>query len=274
MRHIPTPPDDESKSVIKQCSKTGWAEYKERWVEAEENYKRSHGDPWSLTPAQFSKEEQEKLYALYDTRRRGGPIERIRWQETGYSTCAVCGSAGGRSLDHALPRSVYPEFSITRENLVPACTICNSDQKGTTYKGNQYGQRLIHPYYDSWASDALWQVEFGSDLSAPEFRAVPKPGLDARLVAIVEYHLAQVLGRQWRDSSSRYLASLPLTLRNRIGKELTVAQTEAELHTRLADEVAEKGHNAWQPALLRGALWDRRVPTHLTSRARLLPDSV
>lgn len=259
--------------VRKQCTKIGWDGYRDRWLAATAAYRAAGGDPWVVTAGAFTSAEKKALSELYDSRRSGGPIRRIRRPEGGFPSCPMCGSSGGRSLDHALPRAAFPEFSIVRENLVPACTICNSDEKGFDFRGVGTPERLIHPYYDKWASDPIWEVAFGHDLDAVVFRAVPSQSVATERRPTVEYHLSKVLGTEWQENSRRYWSRLPAMIGNRVGTFPTLAETRTELKQRLYDETIETGVNGWHPAFLRGALRDARVPEHLTDQVGRLPPS-
>lgn len=62
--------------------------------------------------------------------------------------CPYCGEVGIVStLDHYLPKSFYPQFSILPYNLIPACRDCNSGSKGSKYPEHEEEQ-IIHPYFD------------------------------------------------------------------------------------------------------------------------------
>lgn len=271
MRHLPMPDGVSDRVVQRQCQKQGWGVYSERWLAALAAYRTAGGNPWLISPAAFEDAEKAALSGLYDSRRGGGHIARIRNPPGGYSSCPVCGSSGGRSLDHALPRAVFPEFSIIAENLLPACTICNSDVKGVTYRGVSLSERLIHPYYDSWVTGPLWQIQFGPDLDALVFKPIPCAGVPFERTSTVQYHLDNVLGDGWRESSRRYWGTLPLLIRNRLGVGVTPEMVRGELNQRLLDEIFEHGENAWTAGFLRGALDDARVPAALAEIANNLP---
>lgn len=62
--------------------------------------------------------------------------------------CPFCGGLGhARTLDHYLPKAVFPSYSVHPSNLVPCCRDCNSG------KNSAFGQLLtdqtLHPYFET-----------------------------------------------------------------------------------------------------------------------------
>ena len=270
MKHLPLPPGAGNSIILRQCLRPGWSGRQALWLAAAANYRQFRGNPWRVRPAGFTGADADALYALYDSRGSSGPIARIRRPTIPFVCCPMCGSLGGRSLDHALPRGLFPEFSILHENLVPACTMCNSDEKGGIYRG-QRPERFIHPYYDRWASRALWRVEFGPDLDALQFKPVALPTLSRARRRIVSFHVQTLLGKEWRDSVRREWGPLPAKLRRRLGATPTDVAMRAELDIRLLDAVACNGVNCWEAGFLRGVLADPLVVTKLIERVQALP---
>ena len=63
--------------------------------------------------------------------------------------CPFCGGIGQpRNLDHFMPKSFFPQFSILPFNLVPSCRDCNMDGKGQSYAATE-SEQIIHPYLDN-----------------------------------------------------------------------------------------------------------------------------
>jgi hypothetical protein len=56
--------------------------------------------------------------------------------------CPMCNFEQTSTLDHFLPRSTYPEFSILARNLIAACFTCNNR------KGSYPASRFVHAYLD------------------------------------------------------------------------------------------------------------------------------
>lgn len=61
--------------------------------------------------------------------------------------CPYCGIGETAVLDHVLPRSVWPEFTIHIRNLVPACGKCNGHKSNRSFLISNWSYR--HPYFDS-----------------------------------------------------------------------------------------------------------------------------
>jgi hypothetical protein len=63
-----------------------------------------------------------------------------------FERCPYCGVGRATTLDHYLPKSRYPQFSVTPDNLVPACKDCQG-KKGRHVAASGAAQTL-HPYFD------------------------------------------------------------------------------------------------------------------------------
>lgn len=62
--------------------------------------------------------------------------------------CPFCGGIGRpRNIDHFLPKSKFPQFSVLPVNLVPSCRDCNMDGKAARIAVSAEDQ-IIHPYWD------------------------------------------------------------------------------------------------------------------------------
>lgn len=269
MKYLGPPAVAGDVAILDHCAKHGLAGYQAAWLAAAQQYRDGQGDPWQVAETQYPDAFDKALRTFWANFRKTKLVKDIR--KTKRKSCLMCGSAGGRSVDHGLPRVDFPEFAILFENLVPACTICNSDEKGAAYKGDAAPKRFIHPYYDVWANDVLWLVHITAPYDAAEFRPEPMPHLPPAIATVVQFHLDHVLGDMWKATMTDYWGSLPLIIRNRVGAGATVGQVTVELTTRLGDEVLTVGENGWLPAMLRGVLADPAIAAHLLERMEKLP---
>lgn len=87
------------------------------------------------------------LYKLYDSINDKFKEEI---QKISGDVCPYCGIDRPSHLDHFIPRSKFPEFSIYSSNLIYVCSICNSKYKGDKIL-NSKGERIFfNPYFDNF----------------------------------------------------------------------------------------------------------------------------
>lgn len=70
-----------------------------------------------------------------------------------YGICPLCGQRRVSTLDHYLPKTLYPTYAITSYNLVPSCYECNKAK--ATVSADTRVNETIHPYYDDF-DDEVW----------------------------------------------------------------------------------------------------------------------
>jgi hypothetical protein len=151
---------------------------------------------------------------------------------------------------------VYPEFSIMRANLVPACPHCNSSVKGAHVKGAG-SERFIHPYFDAWAAEPLWLVKFVPPFEAVQFAPAPIGKLSKSRKKIVRFHLTKVLGDQFHRSMENKWSTLPSSLNLNIkSSKKELKHTRKALRKELKKAVTTTGNNSWDSAFFRGLLKD------------------
>jgi hypothetical protein len=105
----------------------------------------------SLKPIAMTKPVHASYYSLYDG--TGPAIKNLKeyLKVDAEATCLFCALNEFDSLDHYLPRAVFPEFSMSSRNLVPICTVCNRDWKKQMWGGEKL-RPFLHPYIDNLAA--------------------------------------------------------------------------------------------------------------------------
>ncbi len=270
MKLLPLPKESlkEDSVLLSVCKKNAWNNYQMAWQEAYNSYRSLAGNPWKVFPASALTAIQSEQRALYDTRASGGPIRRIRGTK-GLVCCPMCGSPTTGSIDHYLPRAVFPEFSILYSNLVPACMHCNSATKGDTYRGLK-SERFIHPYYDSFAEEPLWQVSIVPPYEAARFVATPMAQMESERAEIIAFHLKHVLGDQFKEWMRTQWGRYPEILAKRRGGATTPLLPEnvlLHLEKDTAEAEITDGINGWRTALYRGLRVDQGAATYLAKKA-------
>lgn len=267
MKYLPLPATaaEDDAVVTDICNDAYWRSHQANWLATYAAYRHHTADPWKLDPFDFGGDVASRQYALYTSRSSSAPFEAIRYKP-GLRACPVCGSPTLGSLDHYLPRVTFPEFAILRANLLPACTHCNTGGKRQTYKGDRSPKRFIHPYFDAWASDVLWHIQFVRPLEAATFLATPSPSLAPDRAELVQFHLDNVLGKEFRRAMESSWGDLHLTIRSRA--EINPDRTMAQL---VNDELAQydrRGPNNWDSAFFRGLSLDREAMDFIWERVQ------
>lgn len=97
----------------------------------------------------LNKSDLVKIYEQYFAK-QGKPARKIydALLNAAKEKCPFCGGIGTpRNLDHFLPKTHFPQFSVLPHNLIPSCRDCNMDGKGQAFATNEEDQ-IIHPYAD------------------------------------------------------------------------------------------------------------------------------
>ena len=74
-----------------------------------------------------------------------------------FNLCLSCGIYEAVCLDHFLPKSDFPEYSILHKNLIPICLGCNS-KKSNHIPG--FKNNYFHPYFDILPKECLFVISF------------------------------------------------------------------------------------------------------------------
>ena len=82
--------------------------------------------------------EKKPARSYYDQLKMSAPL----------SICPFCGFGTVETLDHYLPKALFPCLSILPNNLVPSCTDCNK-KKNTAIATTKQTQ-CLHPYFDQY----------------------------------------------------------------------------------------------------------------------------
>ena len=150
--------------------------------------------------------------------------------------CPYCGLGRVSTLDHYLPKSKFPIFSILPNNLIGCCRDCNA------IKGNTV-LNTIHPYYDDFTKTQwLFAKVNWSDLTM-EFFVDTKDinnALDKK--KIEEHFRVYELARRYAIEAASELSDLRIEFEN---KNLIKIHIEQELCTKFEF----KPINNWKTAM-------------------------
>ncbi|MCM5557496.1 HNH endonuclease [Pleomorphomonas sp. JP5] len=105
-----------------------------------------NGDP--IVYGSLHKSELMKLYTQYFVQ-KGKPARELYdlIKVSAGGKCPLCGGVGSvRTLDHYLPKSTFPLYSVMPANLVPCCRDCNTDKLDGFSESPD--KQALHPYFD------------------------------------------------------------------------------------------------------------------------------
>ncbi|CPR17591.1 Phage-related protein [Brenneria goodwinii] len=187
-------------------------------------------------------------------------LETLRNRELDY--CPACGEDGTpNTLDHYLPKDLFPEFSITLVNLSPMCDICQG-KKGTETVDDEGRRLFLHPYFDDFLDRQILRLEVGVPFNAPVSIALsPHPDIHRDLQDLVTRHLQglDIQSRYYRYFQKAYIRLLRLVRKMR-EKDLDV-RVQIE---QFRDLALEKSINSWGHIFYEGVQHNEQLMEYLS----------
>lgn len=229
------------------------------------------GNPLMLTPLDLknytdSEEEADQrkrsLIGLYTPKDGKLPflqLEAMR-KRNGLVVCPSCGEPGRpRTLDHYLPKDIFPEFSVLLLNLTPMCDWCQGE-KLASYVTEDGKKRYIHPYFDD-VDRVLFSITFMPPFSTPSIDIAVSNEIPEDLRSLVKYHLKGVnfLTRFKEYFSTRYISVLRKAKAYREGEKKRLR----DHFTLFLENEEEKSINSWDAVLYRSILENDELMEYL-----------
>lgn len=129
--------------------------------------------------------------------------------------CPFCGFGQSRSLDHYLPHSLHPIYSVLPQNLVPCCGDCNGIKNNMVAAIED--EQTIHPYYDQavfFSEQWLFaQVIPGEDICISYYVAPPEHWTDANKNRVKHHFESYELDTRFPIEAANELVSLISSLK-------------------------------------------------------------
>lgn len=148
-----------------------------------------------------------------------------------------------RSIDHYLPRSEFPEFSISFQNLLMSCDFCNSTYKLAQW-GNGSNQHVINPFVNILPNQVFLVATcvYRNKSIIPSFSIVPTLAMSPLLMR----HFALM------NLNERYIAKATLIetkeMKRKLESEKTIPQKTSALAGFVKDKLIVNKVNTWQHA--------------------------
>jgi HNH endonuclease len=172
----------------------------------------------------------------------GRPIyDQIRMASK-YDLCPYCGHRNVMTVDHYLPKALFPALAVNPANLIPVCTDCNTKKSSLVID-------LLHPYFDDIEDDVWLRAEVIEEAPpAVRFQVSPPSHWPDELTARVHRHFELFeLDRIYSLQAAVTMSGDRLQL-ERLLQAVGWDGVRNELVTR-ADSRRSVNVNSWQVAL-------------------------
>lgn len=232
-------------------------------VEAERQRPPRHRE--SHDPTQRLIERRKtSLIGLYYPDPDRQPFQILETLRKGHNLlfCPCCGEPGKpRTLDHYLPKTIYPEFSIVLANLTPMCDECQA-KKGTNYADVEGNKKFIHPYFDP-IETVLLELRISEPFSSPVAFTVAVPdSLDLALSSLVARHIEGInfVERFEEFCRQHYTNLLMMFVEERKEPE---PDSSTRIITRFLRQYEKESVNRWESVFYRGVLANQNLLNYL-----------
>lgn len=216
-------------------------------------YKKAPHDKVGKVPA----DELVKVYTqrMVPKDSKGRVVYDRILSQPAHGRCPLCGIGTVNTLDHYLPKTSFPVFSVTPINLVPACTWCQGTK--LEYRPKTDGGQLLHPYFDDLDGDIWLTAEVVPGTPAGfRFSANPPQHWSTADKKRVTTHLRQLrLSFLFSSNAGSRLAEIRLRLA-KLFDDAGPMQGQSAVRAHLQEELVSieaEQNNSWVAAMYRAA---------------------
>lgn len=231
----------------------------------QEESRRVAGRGESSDPTQRLIDKRKKaLVGLYSPKSDKQPYEILEFLRRGHKLlfCPSCGEPGKPgTLDHYLPKTIYPELSIVVANLTPMCSECQG-RKGSDIIDADGNKMFIHPYFDP-IEDVLLELEISEPYSSPSAFTVRVPeNVQEPLRSLVERHIA---GIDFIERFEEFCRVSYTNLLTSFSDERAEDEpdTSRRILRRFLRQFERQSVNRWESIFYRGILANQNLLTYL-----------
>lgn len=203
-------------------------------------------------------DEKEALLSCY-TRNSKGYLEGevvakiIKAQTIQHrQSCPYCGLDKSRTIDHYLPKSEFPEFSIYPSNLIPCCGHCNLKKSDNWLEAGK--RKYINLYFDDIPSNVRFlftTIRYEGNNSTPliSFSVRNDHEINEELFDLIESHYT---GLGLLDEFSLSVEESISGIVDEIvhNPQVTIKEHKESLKRRYETNVRKYGLNHWKSSFL------------------------
>jgi hypothetical protein len=165
---LPMPPIDSVqlvREVVAERAGGGNAAFfnaiRQEWCERVQQYIDCAGSPPTVSTWTAVQARKNTFLNLYlspaENSAQGNMLLDMRQHDL--TVCPACGELGRpNTLDHYLPKNIYPHFCVTPVNLFPMCDACQL-AKGTKVGDLSSPRFFVHPYFDAIVAEQVLSLK-------------------------------------------------------------------------------------------------------------------
>jgi len=168
-------------------------------------------------PPNVTKEEMEDLYESSFSQSkvvRKKYYDKIKLSAKD-DTCPYCAQRNVSTLDHYLPKSLYPKLVVNPLNLIPCCMECNHIKREHYPSNNE--EQILNPYFDNLIKDKWLIATIKKQGRKPPvllFKAEPSNRIPALLSERIKWHFNKFkLAELYTSQSGRHLSGIAESLK-------------------------------------------------------------
>ncbi|HHP4842497.1 TPA: HNH endonuclease [Acinetobacter baumannii] len=206
----------------------------------------------SLNKLSLSTLEEVDLLSLYSY--KNSILTKYRRQistdisSTYQATCQYCTVNSVNSLDHFVPKDLFPEFSVHPSNLIPSCTECNSKKLVRWINNNQH--IFLNLYIDLLPQNQYLFVELNVislnnidiNFKVDNVNNIPIP-----LYSIINSHYTELdLFQRFKDKSSDVVIELTNSIQASLNNGISLSNIQQTILDTCSLDKKHKGHNYYQ----------------------------
>ncbi|WP_456024666.1 hypothetical protein [Pseudomonas protegens] len=236
---------------------------KTRWLTRIQDYRIEKGNPEKILSWILTDEEKTRFTTLYLSPASNSVQKPIldRLRSRTLQLCPACGEDGQpNTLDHYLPRNLYPELSITPINLSPMCDTCQGIKLAQTLSHDN--KRLyLQPYFDTFLDTQAIKLTIGRPFHAPKWiQLTPNRYLGKNEGELISRHMngLNYNTRYMRFFRDEYVRLLKLASRSRANQQDVRANI-----LNFRDNAKDKSINSWACVFYNGVLTNKALMRYL-----------
>lgn len=189
-----------------------------QWRQRNLQYILGRGEPNAVGASPFARRSsaaapKEVGDLMFDRYRSGSSTDKAivsHANRVSVGYCPYCGlylrrkpHSANPDRDHIRPRSLFPEFSLMRLNLVVACDDCNDAKLDQDVDDN--GDWLfIHPYFDDFLDSSILVSDISANNGSPVIDFMLCSNLDSAVLRRLKRHVKTLdLFKRYRDDPLR-----------------------------------------------------------------------